>query len=885
MTIDYKNKEIKIDSKGSSTSSHTFTGENGIPSGVDRGKLNFVIYPQDTSGLANNEYYITKPVIEYERFVPAEDTSDGVTVGGTASNIKKITLTNTAQTLYKHSAVVGEDNTFSLEKVPAGTYSISYELAEGSSFKEISGTGVSKGEDGLYYITVTGAVSDLAVTAEKITSSDAAKDALTNYFDSVYTKDNGVYTVDTAISVPDVEGYTIAIKEATENVNADGTLKRGENGTTAEINKLTFTIKIDGSDGSEDVVYDVIVPSKTASVYEGDFEDVLAGSDSVVKYDDTRGNVVKVSLSDTNKVVANWGSLPDGIYAFSWDFMHDGATSGNNGWKMQLGSAIKILYKQAGLEQLEAGDKYTSNDVYGASGISFAGEDNKWYNMTMVMDTVTKHIDLYIDGEYKTSYKGGGAPTNLELFSYWNPTENIYADNIRVERLDTNFQEEFEAAMSADGISAIPTDEVEADSTLTLPTTTASGNKIEWSSSNDSVIEINGGNVTLKAQPAGGSAVLKATVTSPAWSAKYPGCTNEGVVDTISYSKEYVINFKQTSTSTFSVSGKVSFEYAPNVDTDVKITLTSSGGSEESKTVTVNKDSAESDTYTIDGLVEGASYTVSAEVVTQDSIYKVRYIQDENGSDITNVSSNGTVNVVVGQWINSYTIDFEDGDAKGEYVKKNALTAEVVSEPSDSGNKVLKLSTSGAASADEGYYWNLVDLLSDSEALADVDKVSVSYKLMNADGKYKSTMDIGYGLAETVDKKAKDNLFLRADLGNQWDQVNFCNASGGYFVAFGDAKLNANLTDGYTGWYDFNLDIDYKNSLLAGKVATNGKEGTFDLANGGSYNCPFNNATYEYPNGINGKDDITLAFYPTNANSSGVEWYMDDITISYEGWR
>jgi len=928
VTLDYKNNEVVMSSKGGSGSKTIkFTDKDGIPSGIDRGILNFVIYPQDSSNVANDEYYITKPSISYERFIPKEST-EGVDVTGSATkdNVKAVTLINKNQPLYKHNSVIGADGIISFaEKIPAGTYLIECTLAEGAKTPAITGTGVT-GDNGVYTITVGNAdITDLSIVSEKVSGFKDAEDALTKYFDDNFTKNQGgAYVLDTSLKLPEVTGYTIKIKEATANVTADGGIVRGEAGTIAAVNKLYFTIAIAGEGGaSEDFPVDVFVEPKTANVFERDFEELPTGTkipanDGFVGkivngIDGGKGNVIEFSsikedgtqADGASLVIGDFGNMDaNGVYAISFDVMKDDVS--NYGWRLQLNNSLDLLYDQGKINFDVYGGVggcggYSASDVYGASKNTLTGgEAKKWYNITVVSNNAKSHADVYLNGTYVTSYKCAPdtTPSNLKFGPYYGNLHNakIYVDNIKVDRLDMDFESQFNTAMTDITIpETVGASEVNVD----LPLKTTDGNVISWSKNKgDDVIAIGSdGKAVFKPQQGATTAALTAVVTNNEATAKYPGCQNPGVINTISYSKTYDIAFEKNATDSFSVKGNVNFEIAPAKDVDVKIEVLKGEEVQGSAVVTMPAGQTSKD-YTIlkDGIdaeIVPGEYDVKTSILTADVDNKVRKVADASGNEISKITGNKddevVVNVTVGEFGEvPFTINFEDENAKGQFKNNtsDALKVAVVDEPNATQNKVLKLTANGASNG-EVYYWNLIDLIDGKKLPDNIDKVSVSYKLKCAKDKYKSTIDIGYGLTTKLDKYAKDNLFVRADLGGQWNQINYKNSSGGQFVAFGDAAFTKNLdsTQNYTNWYDISLDIDYANSLLAGKIETNGKKATFDLANGGSYSCSFGNSTYSYPTGITGRDDITLAFYPTNDNNTGVEWYMDDITISYEDWK
>ncbi len=65
-----------------------------LPANIDRSKLYMVFYPAENKS-ATDEYYFSDVKVSYDRFVPAEDTSKGVSVSGTVTDgIKGVTLVN-----------------------------------------------------------------------------------------------------------------------------------------------------------------------------------------------------------------------------------------------------------------------------------------------------------------------------------------------------------------------------------------------------------------------------------------------------------------------------------------------------------------------------------------------------------------------------------------------------------------------------------------------------------------------------------------------------------------------------------------------------------------------------------------------------------------------
>ncbi len=920
VTLDFKNEQVKFEGSGGS-----FYFE-GLPKDIDRSKLNFVIYPQDSSGLANNEYYITKPVISFDKFVAAEDTSVAYAVSGTSENITAVKLVNVEQALYTHDAIIGEDGAISFAKdIPAGKYKITYTLAEGAKFKEVTGTGVELA-DGNYYITISDkAISDLSVVAEKVAGFKDAEDAIVAAFDAAYEKvvfnaetgDTG-YKVNTAVVIPKATGYTIEIvAEDGSAINSDGSLNRPAYKEGDVRGEIKFKITNNATTDSENYTLPIYIEEKDAKFFYRDFEEVVAGTvdEGVDGIDGTafageivnvagRGNVVKFTnfkkdgtQADGGKlVVGKFDGMDDGIYSISFDVMKDDIS--NRGWRLQFGSYIDLLFDTKNVNVSTSGSVggcggYSDSDVYGASKnlISNAAA-NEWYNITLVTNNKTGHVDAYLGGEYVTSYKGvaGKLPDNLMFQSYWgaNHQANIYVDNIKVEKLDEDFDSEFDENVSS---SAIPTEILASDQTITLPTRIAGKTALDvnWSSDKSSdVIEITKGegyntvDVKFKAQQSATTATLKALITGNLSSFKYPGCQNEGVVNTISHERTYTINFAKNATESFTVSGSVDFDFAPSKDVQIKIAAVQNEEEKASTTVTVSEGTKTAN-YTISDLVPG-SYNIVATILTEGT---KNVVKNNNFGVAGKNGETQPCTLLVGEMeTKTYTLDFEESSTFGALPKGTAtgnddekMTVAVVQDPGNEENNVLKIASNGG-NDNIAYSWLLSGLF--NAELSSCENVTVSYKIMNNDHeKIGGYIDIGEGLGTQLGKTkyANDKLFVRTDLGMQWDQFNMENCLGtqARFVAFGAAKLEGNVGN----WYTTTVNIDTKNKFLSGGIVCGSNEGKFDMATG-TYNSSFGGAVCTYPTGVSNLNDLVIAFYPKDKNC---EWYIDDISISYEALK
>ncbi len=926
VTLNYKNGEIVIDSKGSSSSTHAFTGANGIPSGIDRGKLNFVIYPQDASGLANNEYYISKPTISYERFIAPKPTT-GVDVSGTSENVTKLTLVNKNQPLYRYDATIGNDGAITFaEKIPAGEYSFEYTLSPGASTPTITGTGAANNT-----LTVgTADITDLSVVADKIVDFVTAETAINKYFEDNFTKNSdGAYVLDTSIKVPTAEGYTITIKEATNNVTADGGIVRDNAGSTPAVNKLNFTITINGEGGSsEDYSVDVLVEPKTANMFERDFEELPEGTEipaandfvgKIVRIDGRKGNVIEFSNFKKDGTQADGASLEigtfgdmdkNGIYAVSFDVMKDNVT--NRGWRLQLNNYLDLLYNQGNINFDVYGGVgncggYSASDVYGASKNTLTeGKANQWYNITVVSNNKNSHADVYLDGKYVTSYKGAPntTPSNLKFGSFYGDEagaiSKVYVDNIKVDRLDTDFENEFNAAMTG---KTIPTNVGATDIEVDLPLTTANGNVISWSKDkDDTVIEIGkDGKAVFKAQQGETTAKLTAVVTNAA-AAKYPGCQNPGVINTISYSKTYGITFEKNATESFSVKGNVTFEIAPTKDVDVKIEVLK-GTDVQGRAIVTMPAGQTTKEYTISDIVPG-EYDIQASVTTEGVDSKVRKVADAESNEITKITGTKddvVVNVTVGEWGIKYAIDFDTKEVLPQKLTKNSDTGEslTVAVETDNGNKYLKMTATGAGGANVGVGYDLFNAINipsnDLEKIKNADEVTVSYKVKRISATQDSYFDLTSGSGENGfapqvgDTYGYEGRFCYLQTHNSWSQFNLVSKNFNETIAqmgVGNNGVSNGLKfeNNTNAWYDINLNIDYKNNTVLGTIGVGDNIATLVL-DGGSLNGT--NGLYpgidssKFPTTIS-RDKLNLAFYPRNSNC---EYWLDDIQISYDDWK
>lgn len=908
VTLDYKNEKIVIKATGKEASStNEFTGENGIPSAIDRGKLNFVIYPQDSTTIATNEYYITKPEIAYERFIPQPDTKDGINVSGSASGISKVILADMAQKYYKYSATASADGKIDFGKIPKGKYEITVE----GNITGVTGTGVSS-EGGKYYITVGDtAVTDLSVTgAERTPEGD-----LKEYFDTNFTKSaDDVYTVDKAIVVPESTKYEISIKEDTASVKKDGTLVRGEFGSEATTCEVTFTIKNTGDETGKDVVYKVLVEPKSAKEFYDDFEDkavdtsVPANSGFAGKIVNVegRGNVLEFSNIKTDGTQADGGVLTiakvpdmaaDGVYAISFDFMKDDVS--DRGWRMQFGNYVDLLYNQGNVNVDTGGSVkdcggYTDADVYGKSVNTLSGgKGGQWYSLTVVSNNKNAHVDVYLDGKYVTSYKGvaGQLPNQVIYQSYWGKDHSakIYADNVKVVRLDEGFADVFTDV-------DIPAEVGANDIEKTVPVSTEDGKKIVWSADKgDDIVTIDNttGKITLKAQQSGTNTKISAFVTDPTLKTEYPGCANAGVVETISYTKTYDVKFNQNSTESFEVSGKVKFDFAPESDVTVKVAVVQNGEEKGFAEFVVGAGTTEK-AYTIENLVPG-EYTVTAEIVTEGTKNVIKEITPESitGADGDTVS----VDVAVGETeTKTFKVDFDTVNTMPEQLTngQEGMTLSTMTE--GEGNNYLQLSVAGGVSDAErvGAGYDLYSLITDEslkEVAKNADTVTVSYrfKITGYDsGNYSSYFDIadGYhgnqGQSYAYDKRivnlraGRDNQVNIGSYGKEENIAQMGNGNSGS-LKFTDAANTGK-------WYNVNLIIDYKNKTVTGTVGV-GENVAALVFEGGSQtgtNGLYPAITGDKFNAAITRDNLKFAYYPRKGTAVAC---LDDLAISFEALK
>jgi len=567
LTVDFKNKKIIVP-KGQG-------GKNGIdtltvfPENIDRNKLYMVFYP-GSSVSDPDEYYFTDVKISYDRFIPEEDTANGVSVSGRVSDgIEEVVLVNKTQPLYKHTAVIADDKTITFDgKIPAGVYEVRYTVNAASKLDDITGTGVVKNNgDGKYYLTVSAAdITNLNVSASAVVGFDGAKTAIDNML-SEYAgaKTEGgttVYTLKEALPAVSEDGYEISIKEGCAYVNTDGSLiEKAENGDESSVSAdLVYVIKNLGTDTTEEYTVKVLPATVPNAEFVETYEELPVGSTiktgnytaNIVK-DSTlaqgRGNVLVFEATDGSSnieaVSFDNGTFEEGkTYAVSMDLLKTEVSTGGNGWRVYIIDTVGTLWDGAKFAfdkgyEVGNGENYTDDAVYGTTkDIMATTEAGKWYKYTFVCDSETGNVDAYVDGKYITSYKGSAnLPNRIKFVTHYTAVSKIYADNIVVYEYPKESDIEADFNDTVKNIS-FPTSITES-SEITVPARTAGGSAVKWTSSDGSLITISesDGKVTFAKATGNFDATLTATITC---NLPFTGSPSG---DTVTFTKNYNVKF------------------------------------------------------------------------------------------------------------------------------------------------------------------------------------------------------------------------------------------------------------------------------------------------------------------------------------------------------
>ncbi len=788
--------------------------------------------------------------------------------------------------------------------IDGGAYTVKFTVNSGYTISsvKIGENELTANTDGSYTINL-GADTIITVTAKAATDFTAAEKAIADTLKGVGSYDDAtkVYTIDKAFDMPTEEGYTFAIN-TNDAVNANGTLKRGAYGSTATAKDVTFVITHTDTGDTENYEVKILVPEKKSDVIEEDFEGLAKDSafkgGTIVSSAD-RGRYVKFDQAKNGKdidvVVIDKYSLEEGkVYEISFDMMRIADTTANPntlasnssvGWNISFtGDNHSQHFGYIANKFKVRNGKYSSDPNYGTTKediITDCASEN-WYNVKFIVDTINKNIDVVTEDGYKTSTKYNDAlPKLLKLQSEYasrGDKDYLCLDNIRIKTINTDFSSDLDTAMA--GVN-IPTTEIDSDTTLTLPTT-ADGKTIEWATDKANAIEIGtNGNVTLKKQDIGTTAKLIATVKSSEYTDIYNGST---VPYPVIYKKEYTVKFATTKTDFFTVSGNITFDFAPETDVDVKVEINKGENVVKEEIVTIGSGNTTGN-YSIEGIPSGETYDVN--ISTNNESYKPK-----NADALTVTGNTGdtkSLNIAVGQLIDKvYKINFDNASDIGTIINNgsNVFKAELATDPADSSQNVLKLTSTGD-SGNAGIYWNLGELVSD---LADSDQVTVSYKMKaNVSSYEKPIVDIASGLTNEVKSQpgtsTNDNIFVRANYGDQHQQINYRDKNANFYLGYGDGKFNAsdNNVNGYTKWYTSDLTIDYANKNMKGQVQLEGsKASTIDTETDAYPNAwNWGGTHHPFPTEAD-RSNLTLAFYPYQ---KAIEYYMDDITVSYKKFR
>ncbi len=894
VTLDYKNGQVIVDSPQANKSKAPFILQ-GIPTDITRDKLMFMFYGtcNDTKS-ATEEMYISKPIVSYERFVPEIDDSNGVSITGTSNGITEIVLVNTEVPAYKFKATIDEDGKVTFDKVPAGKYEITYKT-DGSVFDTISGTGITT-EDGKYYLSVGETeISDFSITTKVLKDFTAAESAVNKVFadytshDAFPEEGDTVATLTQSVpAVASVEGYEITLIE-NDYIKADGSLKIVDESLAETAINLLYQIKNLGTDQEEDYVVGRVKPlvKPSALAYYEPFEGYVAGA-SIASNGDTvtkgeNGNTLVVDKPNGKVQIATFNDAVDenGVYAISLDVSKTANEAGNNGYRINFGSAFGTVWTGntfAFNGEDVKGTDYTDDSKYGTTSPIITGpEANKPYHLTFVVEPLQNNVRAYVDGEYVTSHKlaDNGTFENIRVAGHNNPESKIIFDNISVEKLisTADSKAKFDEAMTD---VTIPTEEIAKDSSITVPVklsdNSVDNSVISWTTDNTDavVIDSESGKIDFKAQKISTTAKLTATVENPS----YKTYSGANVSNVIGYTKDYSVAFATTSSDFFTLNGTVTFDFAPEADVTVKVDVMNGEDTINTTNVTVGAGKT-SKAYTINEVPAG-SYTVKYTVLNNDDAkYKVR-LADEN---ITGVSGgNATSNVTVGELVDKVkTVDLDSFQKSADNL--TTLTAAKVLD--DTLGEALKLSGTGTTS--EYVYYDLGSIVGEN-GLADLDNVKVSFK-----NTYKSHDEMNntqYALVSTLPKK-----FTRVDSGDSTSRFIGFTAYQGWnvlrvFGSLNSDKVNGISNDlkfanegagnadvfGFDNWQQYDIDIDLANGSVTATGSGNSKvKGDISVSK----------KFKSYPTDL-GNNGLYLVM---TAYSSASTAYFKDITITYKAFK
>ena len=663
-TIDFKNQKVVMTGEGSANPVNEF---KSLPANIDRSKLYMVFYPAENKS-STDEYYFSDVKVSYDRFVPAEDTSKGVSVSGTVTDgIKSVTLVNKEQPIYKHTADIAENKTMTFAgKIPAGVYEVRYTTDEASKFKDVTGTGVAL-EDGKYYLTVSGAdITDLKVAAETVVGFDAAEKAvdamLVKYTDVKTTADGNVYTLKEALPKVSEDGYEIEIKEGCSYVNPDGSLI--EQVVSAETaGDLVYNIVNIGSKDSEEYTVKVLPAVISSEKFVRTFDGLAVGSKvetgsftaNIVKDSElapNRGNVLVFSnTSNTfnDKVTAvsfaDLGLEAGRTYAISFDIMKTDGDDSGKGWRVNLTDTAGLLWTGTKIEfNAEAikGDKYSGDSVYGTTAaINSATVPNEWVNYTFVSNTATGNVDVYKGGSYVTSYKGQTkVPAGIEFATHYVAGSKIYLDNVVLYEYPTAGELETELnGVITDGL--IPSEAIKEAKEITVPSKTASGKVIKWTSSNSSRITITENDENAKIAFADPTGNFEETLTAEVeHTLPYTGSPSG---DKVTFKKDYTINFESDNVVKYDLT--VNNKTAGNA---IKITVLRGENVEVAETETLTHNLA-SGTYKVK-FTSAEGYKISEVKIGENAI-----TAGSDGSYTVDLSANVTLDVTSREVLTGYT--------------------------------------------------------------------------------------------------------------------------------------------------------------------------------------------------------------------------------------